>query len=149
MENCVSWSETNHLPIKNKKCKVLDIVAKRNLSLPPVYFSDSSRLPNVCDFKILGVTFSSSLKWNYYLKDIMRKASQRIFVIRNLKRADCPSHAPNFWANKVIIVLCFLILAGAQRVLAGPQASLGARTRAHAIHCWSQTSIIRHNVLQI
>lgn len=90
-ENCVSWSETNFLPINAAKCKVLDIVTKQNLLLSPVHFSNGSCLPNVCDLKILGVTFSSSLKWNCHLQEVIRKASQRIFIVRNLKRSDCPS----------------------------------------------------------
>ena len=89
-DNCLQWSETNHLPLNISKCKVLDIVTKKNLVLSSVSCSDGFSLPVVSELKILGVTFSSTLKWNAHLEDVIRKASQRIFIIRNLKRSACP-----------------------------------------------------------
>ena len=48
-------------------------------------------MPQVDDLKILGVTFSTNLKWNSLLEDVIRKASQRMYIVCNLKRSACPS----------------------------------------------------------
>ena len=89
-DNCVLWSENNHLPLNVSKCKVLDIVTKRSLVLSRVSCSPDCFLPLVDDLKILGVTFSSNLTWNAHLNSVIRKVPQRIFIVRNLKRSACP-----------------------------------------------------------
>lgn len=53
--------------------------------------SASGPLPEVGELKLLGVTFCTDLKWNSHVHNIICKASKRIFIIRNLKRAGCPS----------------------------------------------------------
>ena len=87
--NCVKWSFFNKLPLNISKCKILNIVTKKNMTLSSV-LSTSGRLPEVDQLKLLGVTFCSNLKWNYHVQNIVAKASKRIFIIRNLKRAGCP-----------------------------------------------------------
>ena len=62
---------------------MLDVVTKKNLSLSHVSCSNDFSLPQVDDLKILGVTFSANLKWNSHLEDVMRKAFQRMYIVRN------------------------------------------------------------------
>ena len=42
-------------------------------------------LHNVPVLKILGVHLLSSLKWNEYVNTMTRKATQRLYILRNLK----------------------------------------------------------------
>lgn len=89
-QHCVDWSNDNHLPLNISKCKVLDIVTKRQLVTDPIVTLDGFVIPNVDELKILGVIFASNLKWNAHIRYVVSKASRRIFLIRNLKRSDCP-----------------------------------------------------------
>ena len=41
---------------------------------------------------LLGITISYDLKWNMHFDNLVKKASKRLFVIRNLRRANCPPH---------------------------------------------------------
>ncbi|MEL7308254.1 MAG: reverse transcriptase family protein, partial [Pseudomonadota bacterium] len=86
--NCVNWASVNKLPLNIAKCKILNIVTKKNLLLSNV-LSSTGFLPEVDELKLLGVTFSSNLKWNTHVNSIVAKASRRIFIVRNLKRSDC------------------------------------------------------------
>ena len=89
--NCVNWASVNKLPLNILKCKVLNIVTKKNLVLSKVLCSPGYFLPEVDELKLLGVIFSSNLKWNAHVNSIICKATRRIFIIRNLKRSDCSS----------------------------------------------------------
>ena len=87
--NCVEWASRNKLPLNISKCRTLSIVTKKNLVPTQVVSCDGSSLPEVSELKLLGVTFSSSLKWNTHVKNIISKASRRMYIIRNLKRSGC------------------------------------------------------------
>ena len=89
-DNCVSWSSMNKLPLNYFKCKVLNIITKTDYANNRIATSDVF-LQNVDDLKVLGVTLSSSLTWNSNIRRVVSKASQRICIIRNLKRCDCPT----------------------------------------------------------
>lgn len=86
----ISWSECRGLPINFTKCKVLDIVTKKTLNLSSIVTSDSTVVPVVASITLLGVTISNDLRWNLHVDSIIKKASRRIFLIRNLRKAGCP-----------------------------------------------------------
>ena len=44
----------------------------------------------VSHIKILGCIFSNDMKWNTFVDSLIKRASQRVYLILNLKRADCP-----------------------------------------------------------
>ena len=79
------------LPVNVEKCCVMDIQTKRSISLAPISTNDDF-LPAVKSLKLLGVTFTSDMKWNQHIDNILTKASKRVFILRNLKRAGCPSN---------------------------------------------------------
>lgn len=85
----MSWAHEVSLPLNFRKCKVIDFVTKRNLSFPSVLLSDSTYLNSVSSLSLLGVVFSSDLKWNLHVDSIVKKASQRLFILRNLRRSGC------------------------------------------------------------
>jgi hypothetical protein len=90
--NIVSWSESRSLPINFSKCKVLDIVTKKTLKLSPIKTNDSMTvIPIVDSITLLGVTITNDLRWNLHVDYITKKASKRFFLLRNLKKAGCPS----------------------------------------------------------
>ena len=40
--------------------------------------------------KLLGVTISSSLSWNFHVDDLIKKVSKRVYFLAQLKRARVP-----------------------------------------------------------
>lgn len=88
-DHLVSWSSSVSLPINDSKCFTLDIVTKNGLSLSPVRVDSCDILNQVTSFSYLGVIFSSNMKWNDHINFVVKKASRRIFIIRNLRRAGC------------------------------------------------------------
>ena len=91
-DNCVQWSESNRLPLNFSKCHVMDIITKKGLRTNPVTTSEGEMLKNSVTMKILGVVFSSDMKWQAHVKSVLAKANKRIFIIRNLRRSNCPPH---------------------------------------------------------
>ena len=88
-DNVKSWSKIAGLPINFSKCAVTNFVTSKALSCSPVLCSDVDVLPTNTEIKILGVTFSHDLLWKTHICNQVKKASKRIFIIRNLKRAGC------------------------------------------------------------
>ena len=88
--NIVSWSHSSSLPLNFSKCCVIDFVTKKDFSLTSVSLSDGTCLRSVSSLSFLGVIFSRDLKWTLHVDAIVKKASQRLFILRNLRRANCP-----------------------------------------------------------
>ena len=79
-ESFLKWSTENCLIINHTKSKTLCVHARRNVA--PVH------LPNVSivqQLKILGVYFDASLSWTPHCNYVVKKASQRLYVLRILK----------------------------------------------------------------
>jgi len=90
----LSWAQTVKLPLNLDKCCVMDFVTKRDMQLPPIRLTENSSncLAQVQSMCFLGVTFSNDFKWNLHFQNLIKKASKRLFLIRNLRRARCPPH---------------------------------------------------------
>jgi len=89
--NCIDWSARVKLPVNVDKCCVMDFQTKRSISLAPISINNDF-LPSVKSLKLLGVTLTSDMKWNQHIDNILTKASKRVFILRNLRRAGCPSN---------------------------------------------------------
>lgn len=90
-DNVTNWSATHSLPVNRSKCSVMDIVTKKRLTLSCVIDPEGNTLKSVTNVTILGVVFSSDMKWNLYFDNIVKKASKRMYLFYNLIRAGCPS----------------------------------------------------------
>ena len=66
----------------------MDIKTKSTLTTNDIQAANHT-LRKVENFVFLGVIFASNLKWNLQVQHIIKKASKRIFIIRNLRRAGC------------------------------------------------------------
>ena len=83
--------EINDWSIANKfhpqKCKELRISFTRDDLSHEDVLIDQSTLNIVESVKILGVTIQNNLKWNLHIKDTIKKASKRLYFLKQLKRA--------------------------------------------------------------
>ena len=86
-----NWSRNNKFQLNPSKCKELIInFTKQSVIEDPIKMND---LPfeTVSQAKILGVTITKDLKWNVHIEDIIQRASKRIYLLRQLKKADVES----------------------------------------------------------
>jgi hypothetical protein len=83
------WSQKVGLPLNTSKSAVMDIVTKTTIHPKPLADDEGAILPSVTSIKTLGVTFTNNLRWDEHCKDVHKRASKRIFAIRNLKRSGC------------------------------------------------------------
>ena len=79
------------LVINYTKCAVMDSITKKSLVLPLsiVHALVIDCLSKVSSLKLLSVIFSSDLSWNEHISYVISKCYKRIFIVRNLKQADC------------------------------------------------------------
>jgi len=61
------------------------------LNLPPLATS-SDTIQRVSSFKLLGVHIESSMCWSTHVNSILKKATSRLYFLKQLKRAGLPSH---------------------------------------------------------
>ena len=73
-----------------KKCKELVICSLRTRpDLGPLCVNGRP-LERVSSHKVLGVTISDTLGWNEHVREIVSKASKRLYILRVLKRSGIP-----------------------------------------------------------
>ena len=79
-QNMKNWSSSVGLQLNLAKCKSLWIPKSTNCTVPDI--------PNVTastEVKILGVTFTQSLKWDRHFQNINKIASRRLYALRVLR----------------------------------------------------------------
>ena len=101
-----TWSSINHMQLNADKCKELIIDFKRNPhEFGPVVVNGTD-LSVVDSAKILGVTFSSNLRWNDHIHASIKKANKRLYFLVLLKRAGVPpDDIKNFYCTTIRPVL--------------------------------------------
>jgi len=98
LDEVIKWSTNWQLPIATQKCNVLHI-GKLNCNYD--YFLFHSELSSLTNVKDLGVMFSSDLKSTQHCTEIIKKAQQRLAIIR---RCFCSNDRDILlWAYKVYV----------------------------------------------
>jgi len=77
IEQMSFWCKNNHLQLNCSKTQIMTIKKSNNISLHPLHSTH---------IKILGVIFNEKLKWSMQIHEIVKKASQRLYILYNLKR---------------------------------------------------------------
>ena len=84
------WSSRNNMNLNPKKCKELVISSLRTRpDFGPLCVNERP-LERVSSHKVLGVTISDTLRWNEHVREIVSKASKRLYILRVLKRSGIP-----------------------------------------------------------
>ena len=80
------WATQNDMKLNPDKCVNMNVCFMKN---PPEFFplkmclKDLKQVDNV---KILGVTISSDLKWDLHMSQVLRKASNKLYMLKVLKK---------------------------------------------------------------
>ena len=78
------WSRVNKFQLNSDKCKELRISFVKNKVDLPLVVVDGRILKVVDHAKLLGVTITSNLSWNIHVSEIVKKASKRLYFLRQL-----------------------------------------------------------------
>ena len=92
----MQWSSENRVKLESNNCKELRIsFSKIKPQLAPIVVSNQE-LKCVESAKLLGVTISNNLTWNVHIGQTIKKASKRMFLLVQLKRAKVSRHEFSF-----------------------------------------------------
>lgn len=91
IENLVSWCSKNNLTLNTEKTMELIISFGRSqqLEYAPV-FINGDRVERVSSFKFLGTYISEDITWSANTMALVKKAQQRLFFLRTLRKACLP-----------------------------------------------------------
>ena len=78
-----SWADKWRVSFEPAKCKALTISRKRQPSRIALYFRNT-RLTEVDELQILGVTVDKKLTWNKHVSNISSRAGQRLGALRRI-----------------------------------------------------------------
>ena len=81
------WSQENHLQLKPIKCKEIRTCFKRTSPCFSQVAIEGVEFEIVCSANFFGVVISSDLKWSAHIDSITTKAANRLYLLRQLKRA--------------------------------------------------------------
>jgi len=86
---------------------VLGRLANTNLPLPDIA---SQTVERVTTYKLLGVHNDSALSWSTHIEHIIKKATTRLYFLKQLKRAGLPnSHLLHLYITVIKPVLEYCV----------------------------------------
>ncbi len=84
------WCSLNNLELNTLKTVEMIVDFRRNPpALPPLTIMNST-VTAVESFRFLGTTISQDLKWEIHIDSIVRKAQQRLYFLRQLRKFNLP-----------------------------------------------------------
>ncbi|KAM8877844.1 uncharacterized protein ACB058_003534 [Synchiropus picturatus] len=90
-ERLVSWCSHNNLELNAQKTVEMVIDFRRvTVSLSPLMLAGLP-IPIVDSFCFLGTTITEDLKWEPNIRSLIRKAQQRMFFLRQLRKLQLPT----------------------------------------------------------
>ncbi|KAL0153147.1 hypothetical protein M9458_051543, partial [Cirrhinus mrigala] len=97
----------NNLELNTLKTVEMTVDFRRNPpALPPLTIMDSTVM-TVETFRFLGNTISQDLKWDIHIDAIVKKAQQRLFFLRQLRKFNLPQELlKQFYTAIIESVLC-------------------------------------------
>ena len=109
-DHIMEWSSENRVQLNNDKCKELRITfSKQKQAFPPIIINGKG-VETVKSAKFLGVTISDDLSWNEHVREVVKKASKRLYFLVQLKRARLPtSELVLFYCTCIRSVLSYAV----------------------------------------
>ena len=107
VEQLVSWCHQNNLELNTFKTVEMVVDFRRNSPiLPPLTILDKT-VSTVKTFKFLGSIISQDLKWSSNIKSVIKKAQQRMFFLRQLRKLKLPKELLiQFYRGIIESVIC-------------------------------------------
>ncbi|KAK3543804.1 hypothetical protein QTP70_028098, partial [Hemibagrus guttatus] len=107
IEQLAAWCSLNNLELNTLKTVEMIVDFRRNTpALPPLTIMNST-VPTVESFRFLGTTISQDLKWDTHIDAIIKKAQQRLYFLRQLRKFNLPKELlTQFYSAVIESVLC-------------------------------------------
>ncbi len=101
------WCSLNNLELNTLKTVAMIVDFRRNPpALPPLTIMNST-VTAVESFRFLGTTISQDLKWDNHIDSIVRKAQQRLYFLRQLRKFNLTQELlKQFYSAIIESVLC-------------------------------------------
>ncbi len=101
------WCSLNNLELNTLKTVEMIVDFRRNPpALPPLTIMNST-VTAVESFRFLGTTISQDLKWDNHIDSIVRKAQQRLYLLRQMRKFNLPQELlKQFYSAIIESVLC-------------------------------------------
>jgi hypothetical protein len=159
VQHLAAWCASNNLVLNTTKTKELIVDFRKSKACihTPIHIN-GAEVERVTNFKFLGVHISQDLSWSLNTSTLIKKAQQRLFFLRKLKKAGLsPQILRNFYRCTVesIHTNCFRVWYGnctmadrkaLQRVVKTAQkiigTSLPALTDLHHSRCLQRANKI-------
>ncbi|MCI4375229.1 hypothetical protein PGIGA_G00106870 [Pangasianodon gigas] len=90
VEQLAVWCSHNNLELNTLKTVEMIVDFRRNPPALPLLTIMDSTVAAVESLKYLGTTISQDLKWDIHIDSIVKKAQQRLFFLRQLKKFNLP-----------------------------------------------------------
>ncbi|KAK2920745.1 hypothetical protein Q8A73_000230 [Channa argus] len=110
VEQLAVWCGLNNLELNTLKTVEMIVDFRRTPpALPPLTIMDST-VTAVESFRFLGTTISQDLKWDIHIDSIVKKAQQRLYFLRQLKKFNLPQELlKQFYSVIIESILCTAI----------------------------------------
>ncbi len=107
VEQLAVWCSLNNLELNTLKTVEMIVNFRRNPpALPPLTIMNST-VTAVESFRFLGTTISQDLKWDNHIDSIAKKAQQRLYFLRQLRKFNLPQELLiQFYSAIIESVLC-------------------------------------------
>ena len=89
-DQIIEWSHANRVVLNPDNCKEMRISFARDPECFDAITIDGKELEVVKNAKLLGLTISDNLTWNAHVNEIIKKASKKLYLLVQLKRARVP-----------------------------------------------------------
>lgn len=100
-EDILTWSTENEMSVNEDKCQQMFVTAKsqadKKFGIPTIPLKDN--------VKILGVVFDENIRWKLHVNNISKKASSRLFALRQLRDFLPKKHLITVYQNCVRSIL--------------------------------------------
>uniref|UniRef100_A0AAZ3PMN4 Reverse transcriptase domain-containing protein n=2 Tax=Oncorhynchus tshawytscha TaxID=74940 RepID=A0AAZ3PMN4_ONCTS len=106
------WCQENNLTLNVNKTKEMIVdFRKQQREHPPIHI-DGTVVERVASFKFLGIPITDKLNWSTHTDSIVKKAQQRLFNLRRLKKFGLsPKALTNFYRCTIESILAGCITA--------------------------------------
>ncbi|KAK3556754.1 hypothetical protein QTP70_016697, partial [Hemibagrus guttatus] len=110
IEQLAAWCSLNNLELNTLKTVEMIVDFRRNTpALPPLTIMKST-VPTVKSFRFLGTAIFQDLKWDTHIDSIIKKALQRLYFLRQLRKFNLPQELlTQFYSAVMESVLCMSI----------------------------------------
>ncbi len=101
------WCSLNNLELNTLKTVEMIVDLKEKPPCSPPLTIMNSTVTAVESFRFLGTTISQDLKWDNHIDSIVRKAQQRLYFLRQLRKFNLPQELlKQFYSAIIESILC-------------------------------------------